>query len=69
MIYTDLNQILSLNISDSLKSEFKNKYNKRVYVKNGDSCQRGMLTGYAFPSYYIIDNSKYIPITHSLTLV
>ena len=69
MIYTDLNQILSLNISDSLKSEFKNKYNKRVYFKNGDNCQIGILTGYAFPSYYIIDNSKYIPITHSLTLV
>ena len=69
MIYNNIEEILSLNIPENVKLEFKEKYNKRVYFKNGVNCQIGILTGYASPSYYVIDNSKYIPITHSLTLV
>lgn len=69
MIYNNIEEILSLNIPENVKLEFKEKYNKRVYFKNGTNCQIGILTGYASPSYYVIDNSKYIPITHSLTLV
>ena len=75
--YYNLDDILKLNISDTLKKEFKEKFKKRVFYDNNDLCKIGVLIGIErneklSENYYIIElnNHKYfIPTWKSLTLL
>lgn len=75
--YYNLDDILRLNLSDSLKSEFKEKFKKLVFFDNKDSCVMGTLIGIEenlklLEFYYIIDcNGKtmFVPVWKRLTKV
>lgn len=75
--YTDLDEILRLNIPDPLREEFQTKFNKRVFFDRDGSCRMGTLVGLEINEqlsspYYIIDTGKkriYVPYGHSLTII
>lgn len=75
--YTDLDDILKLNISDRIRDEFKTKFKKRVFFEYKESCTVGKLVGIEIneklsAQYYIIETSDkriYIPCNNSLTLL
>ena len=68
MIYTDLNEILKLDIPENVLSNFKHCYNSLVYYEQDGNCKIGKLVGLKEDStlYYII-NDEYIPVWKSLT--
>lgn len=73
--YTNLDEILKLNISDRIRDELKTKFNKKVFFDCNGSCKIGKLVGIEVnekfsEQYYIIDteNKKiYVPCNNSLT--
>ena len=75
--YTNLDDILKLNLSDKLREEFKTKFKKRVYFEYKESCTIGKLVGIEIneklsAQYYIIDTEDkriYISCNNSLTLL
>ena len=73
MRYDQLNEILKLDISDELKTEFKKKFNKRIYFEWAGVCKIGTLIGYYEPNNYIIKVSDtlnyYLPIESSISIL
>lgn len=75
--YTNLDDILKLNISDRIKNEFKDKFGKRVFFEYKESCTIGKLVGIEIneklsAQYYIIDTEDkriYILCDNSITLL
>lgn len=75
--YTNLDDILKLNISDRVRDEFRTKFNKRVFFDRDGKCKVGKLIGIEIneklsAQYYIIDTEDkkiYIPCNNSLTLL
>ena len=75
--YTNLDDILKLNISDRVRDEFKDKFNRRVFFDRNGSCKVGKLVGIEIneklsAQYYIIDTEDkkiYVPCNNSLTLL
>lgn len=75
--YTNLDDILKLNISDRVRDEFKDKFNRRVFFDRNGSCKVGKLVGIEIneklsAQYYIIDTEDkkiYVPCSSSLTLL
>lgn len=75
--YTNLDDILKLNISDRVRGEFKDKFNRRVFFDCNGSCKVGKLVGIEIneklsEQYYIIDTEDkkiYVPCNNSLTLL
>lgn len=75
--YTNLDDILRLNLSDRIRDEFKSKFNKRVFFDCNGSCKIGTLVGIEIneklsAQYYIIDTEDkkiYVPCNNSLTLL
>lgn len=73
--YYNLDDILKLNIPNTLKEEFQEKFKKRVFYDNDGSCKVGVLIGIErnkklLENYYIIeiDEHKYfVPTWKSLT--
>lgn len=75
--YTNLDDILRLNISDKIREEFKTKFNKKVFFDTDGNCKIGKLVGLESNEklseyYYIIDTRDkkiYVPCNNSLTLL
>lgn len=75
--YTNLDEILKLNISDRVRDEFRTKFNKRVFFDCNGSCKIGILAGIEINEklselYYIInteDKKIYVPCENSLTIL
>lgn len=75
--YTNLDEILKLNISDRIRDEFKTKFNRKVFFDCNGSCKVGKLVGIEtneklYAQYYIIDTEDkkiYVPCNNSLTLL
>lgn len=75
--YTNLDEILRLNISDELRDNFDKKFNKKVFFDYNGNCKVGKLIGLEVNEqlsarYYIIDTGEkkiYIPCEYSLTLL
>lgn len=75
--YTNLDDILKLNISDDIKQNFKDKYKKKVYYGRKGSCYVGTLVGIEVNEklsniYYMIfsgDKIRYLPCSSSITLL
>lgn len=75
--YYSLDDILKLNLSDTLKKEFQAMFNKRIFYDNNGSCRVGILIGIEkneklSETYYIVDvngNKNFVPTWKSLTRV
>ena len=73
--YFSLDEILSLDIPDKLKDEYKQKFGKLVYYDGNGYCRLGFLTGLEKNEqlsgiYFIIENdgkTDYIPVWKSIT--
>ena len=73
--YYNLDDILKLDLDETIKDHFKKKFGKRVYFDSNGSCKVGKLCGleknYQFSMmYYIIevkDRRVFIPINQSIT--
>jgi hypothetical protein len=71
--YYDLNEILQLDIPDSVKDKLKEAINKLVFYDNNGSCRVGKLIGIANNDtsyYYIIEINNYeyfVSIWESMT--
>lgn len=75
--YYNLDDILRLNLPETLKEEFQTKFKKRVFYDNDGSCRMGILIGVEkneklSETYYIVDvdgNKNFVPTWKSLTKV
>ena len=75
--HTNLDEILTLDISKSLKKTFKTMFNKKVYFEHEGKCKIGKLVGLEVNeqlcNYYFIisieDKFLYITTNKSLTLL
>lgn len=75
--YTNLDEILRLDISDELRENFSQKFNKKVFFDYNGNCKIGTLAGIEVNGklsarYYIIDTEDkkiYVPCENSLTLL
>lgn len=72
--YFNLNEILELNLPNDIKEEVKDKFGKKVFYEEDDSCKVGTLIGIAIHgrlngSYYIMDNQNYVPTWKSITKI
>ena len=75
--YKNLDEILKLNISESLQEEFKRKFNKKIYFERNGNCKIGKLIGLEIneqlsEQFYIIeveDKTIYISCNNSITLL
>lgn len=73
--YTNLDEILKLNIPEHLKEEFRDKFNKMVYFDVYGNCKIGKLIGIEVNEklselYFMIEykgKKVFIPIQQSLT--
>lgn len=75
--YYNLDDILKLNIPDTLKQEYKEKFKKRVFYDRNGSCNVGTLVGlaknYELSDYFYIievkENKSFVPIWKSITIL
>lgn len=73
--YYNIDEILNLDISDTLLSEIKDNLNKRVFWGQNGVCKIGKLCGLSVEDneiYYILkvnNDEVFIPIWKSLTRV
>lgn len=75
--YTSLDEIMRLNIPESLKEGFKEKYKKRVYYNRKENCYIGTLVGLEVNEqlcdlfYMIFSGNKirYVSCNQSITLL
>lgn len=71
--YFDLDEILKLNLSESFKSEFKDKFNKTVSYQKGSGTLVGLeINEKLYEMYYILDSNgshKYISCENSIKLL
>lgn len=75
--YYELDDILRLNIPNTIKEEFRKKFKKRVFYDCNESCKIGILVGLEeneklFDTFFIIDedgHKNFIPTWRSLTIL
>ena len=75
--YFNLDDILRLNLPDSIRKEVEEKFKKRVFYDNNGSCRLGVLIGIEMnhklsETYYIMDvdgTKNYVPTWKSITRV
>lgn len=75
--YHNLDDILKLDLDNSVRENIKEKFGRRVFFDSNGSCKMGKLCGlevnHKLPMlYYIIGRDEkelYIPIYQSITLV
>lgn len=75
--YTNLDDILKLNLEDNVRENIKEKFGKKVFFDSDGSCKMGKLCGLEVNHklsmlYYIIeenDKKLYVPIYKSITAI
>lgn len=75
--YTNLDEILRLDISEEIRDNFRKKFDKKVFFDYNGNCKVGKLVGIEINGqlsarYYIIDTEEkkiYVPCNSSLTLL